>query len=75
MLNATAIKETSVDRKFTLYINDDDRLEIEKLKEALTPVIARLPNRKDYMDKHGKLSVAGMFRYLRHREMEGHGLK
>jgi hypothetical protein len=75
MLNSTPTKDQSVDRKFTLYLNEDDRDEIENLREALTPVVAKLANRKEYMDKHGRLSVAGMFRYLRHQEMKKRGVK
>ena len=75
MLNATPHhKEIGVDRKFTLYINDKDREEIERLREALSPVIDALPNKKDYVDPRGNLSVAGMFRYLRHEEMDRLGM-
>lgn len=75
MLNTAAIKETGVERKFTLYITSADRIEIDRLRESLTPQIAGMVNAGDYLDKKGHLSVAAMFRYLRHQEMEKRGLK
>jgi hypothetical protein len=69
------VKDKPLERKFTLYINDSDRTEIDKLREELTPIVAALPNRKEYMDSHDRLSVAGMFRYLRHQEMDKKGIE
>lgn len=69
------IKRDEMDKRITLYVNETDRDEFDKLKSALEPEIAKLPNASNYLDIHGKLSTAALFRYLRHQEMDNRGMK
>lgn len=75
MINATLQRDKILERKFTLYIKEPDRVEIEKLRVALTPEIQASANPEKYLDTKGALSVASMFRYLRQKEMERRGIK
>lgn len=72
---AVPTKDTNmVTSKFTIYMNEDDRDEIERLRAALIPIIADLPNRSEYLNKKDELSTTALFRYLRHQEMKRLGL-
>lgn len=70
-----APKDDSVDKRITLYVNEADRDEFDKLRNALEPEIAKRKDARLYLDTHGKLSIAALFRYLRHKEMESRGLR
>lgn len=68
------IKRDEMDKRITLYVNETDRTEFDQLKAALEPEIAKMKNANDYLDTHGKLSTAALFRYLRHKEMDKRGI-
>lgn len=67
-------KRDEMDKRITLYVNPDDRDEFDKLRAALEPEIAKRPDATKYLDTHGKLSIAALFRYLRHDEMDKRGM-
>jgi hypothetical protein len=71
----TPIKRDEMDKRITLYVNESDRTEFDKLKAALEPEIIKLANADKYLDIHGKLSTAALFRYLRHQEMDKRGME
>jgi hypothetical protein len=51
------------DRRMTIYINEQDRKDIEALKQLLQE------RGIDIRDERGNLSVSKMFRYLRNKEL------
>lgn len=75
MLNTPPVKDDVVDKRITLYVNEKDRDEFDKLRRKLEPEIANRPDAIKYLDTHGKLSIAALFRFLRHEEMEKRGMK
>lgn len=68
------IQRDEMDKRITLYVNPDDRDEFDKLRAALEPEIAKRQDARLYLDVNGKLSIAALFRYLRHTEMDKRGI-
>ena len=75
MMNVAPLEGLQVDKRITLYVNQDDRDEFDRLRAALEPEIAKRKDARVYLDTNGKLSIAALFRYLRHEEMEKRGIK
>lgn len=74
MIEIAPDKRDEMDKRITLYVNPDDRDEFDKLRAALEPEIAKRKDARLYLDVNGKLSIAALFRYLRHEEMDKRGI-
>lgn len=74
MIDIAPLEGDKVDKRITLYVNEADRDEFDQLRRELEPEIAKRKDARVYLDTHGKLSIAALFRYLRHVEMDKRGM-